>query len=158
MRVSERGIPDVRKNGEEKKRKTRRRCVLMGRRGEEERRRTGKSLEWFYRTDFSGSANLRSSFLLLFFSARLQLQLQRLTLRSIQIQILSGRIAFAMAQIPTPPASRPGSEPPDAVKAAPVSDSADLLQSLDALLEKYLDLLDQHQKSQAELASRISSV
>ena len=69
-----------------------------------------------------------------------------------------------MAQIPTPPASRSGSESPEfELKEAPVSDSsadspADLLQSLDALLEKYLDLLDQHQKFQTELASRISSV
>ncbi|KAK1141611.1 hypothetical protein N8T08_008875 [Aspergillus melleus] len=68
-----------------------------------------------------------------------------------------------MAQIPTPPASRSGSESPEfELKEAPVSDSsadssADLLQSLDALLEKYLDLLDQHQKFQTELASRISS-
>ncbi|PLB52386.1 hypothetical protein P170DRAFT_472283 [Aspergillus steynii IBT 23096] len=64
-----------------------------------------------------------------------------------------------MAQIPTPPASRPGSETPDAeLKEAPVADSsADLLQSLDTLLEKYLDLLDRHQKSQEELARRISS-
>ncbi|KAI9039143.1 uncharacterized protein KD926_009892 [Aspergillus affinis] len=68
-----------------------------------------------------------------------------------------------MAQIPTPPASRPGSEAPEVeLKEAPVSDSsadspADLLQSLDSLLEKYLDLLDQHQKLQTQLASRISS-
>lgn len=69
-------------------------------------------------------------------------------------------LRLSMAQIPTPPTSRPGSETPDPeLKEAPVSDSsADLLHSLDALLERYLDLLDQHQKSHAELARRISSV
>ena len=34
----------------------------------------------------------------------------------------------------------------------------DLLQSLDNLLERYLHLLDQHQKLQAELGSKLSSV
>ncbi|PYI07112.1 hypothetical protein BO78DRAFT_460732 [Aspergillus sclerotiicarbonarius CBS 121057] len=64
-----------------------------------------------------------------------------------------------MAQIPTPPASRSASPAPDAEpKQAPVAESSvDLLQSLDNLLERYLHLLDQHQKLQAELGSKLSS-
>ncbi|RAL06433.1 uncharacterized protein BO80DRAFT_396319 [Aspergillus ibericus CBS 121593] len=64
-----------------------------------------------------------------------------------------------MAQIPTPPASRSASPAPDAEpKQAPVAESpVDLLQSLDNLLERYLHLLDQHQKLQAELGSKLSS-
>ncbi|PYH98758.1 hypothetical protein BO71DRAFT_22747 [Aspergillus ellipticus CBS 707.79] len=64
-----------------------------------------------------------------------------------------------MAQIPTPPASRSASPAADAEpKQPPVADSsADLLQSLDSLLERYLHLLDQHQKLQAELGSQLSS-
>ncbi|PYH33044.1 uncharacterized protein BO87DRAFT_407687 [Aspergillus neoniger CBS 115656] len=64
-----------------------------------------------------------------------------------------------MAQIPTPPASRPASPAPDSEpKQAPVADAPeDLLQSLDNLLERYLHLLDQHQKLQAELGSKLSS-
>ncbi|PWY79449.1 hypothetical protein BO94DRAFT_567774 [Aspergillus sclerotioniger CBS 115572] len=64
-----------------------------------------------------------------------------------------------MAQIPTPPASRSASPAPDAEpKQAPVAESpVDLLQSLDNLLERYLRLLDQHQKLQAELGSKLSS-
>ena len=64
-----------------------------------------------------------------------------------------------MAQIPTPPASRHGSESPDTeYKQIPVVDTSDLLQSLDTLLERYLHLLDRHQKLQAELATTLSSV
>ncbi|KAE8379236.1 hypothetical protein BDV26DRAFT_260045 [Aspergillus bertholletiae] len=64
-----------------------------------------------------------------------------------------------MAQIPTPPASRSGSESPDTEhKQPPVDDSSvDLLRSLDDLLEQYLFLLDRHQKLQAELATTLSS-
>ncbi|KAE8360715.1 hypothetical protein BDV27DRAFT_134040 [Aspergillus caelatus] len=63
-----------------------------------------------------------------------------------------------MAQIPTPPASRHGSESPDTeYKQIPVVDTSDLLQSLDTLLERYLHLLDRHQKLQAELATTLSS-
>lgn len=66
-----------------------------------------------------------------------------------------------MAQFPTPPASRHGSELPDVdtTKDSPVADSsAELLQSLDALLERYLDLLDRHQKLHADFAKQLSSV
>ncbi|OGM45929.1 hypothetical protein ABOM_005240 [Aspergillus bombycis] len=63
-----------------------------------------------------------------------------------------------MAQIPTPPASRHGSESPDTeYKQPPGVGNSDLLRSLDALLERYLHLLDRHQKLQAELATSLSS-
>ncbi|KAB8258184.1 hypothetical protein BDV32DRAFT_126231 [Aspergillus pseudonomiae] len=63
-----------------------------------------------------------------------------------------------MAQIPTPPASRHGSESPETeYKQPPGVDSSGLLRSLDALLERYLHLLDRHQKLQAELATTLSS-
>ncbi|KNG85874.1 hypothetical protein ANOM_003649 [Aspergillus nomiae NRRL 13137] len=63
-----------------------------------------------------------------------------------------------MAQIPTPPASRHGSESPETEhKQPPGVDSSGLLRSLDALLERYLHLLDRHQKLQAELATTLSS-
>ncbi|KAJ5668052.1 uncharacterized protein N7477_006622 [Penicillium maclennaniae] len=61
-----------------------------------------------------------------------------------------------MAQIPTPPASRPGSEAPEAeLKSAQAS--SELLASLDALLEQYLHLLDQQQKLQSGLSKHLSS-
>lgn len=65
-----------------------------------------------------------------------------------------------MAHFPTPPASRHGSRSPDVdSKNAPLADSsAELLQSLDSLLERYLDLVDRHEKLHAELAKRLSSV
>ena len=65
-----------------------------------------------------------------------------------------------MAQIPTPPASRPGSEAPEVQQKEThgVDTSAGLLQTLDTLLERYLHLLDRHQKLQADLAKRLSSV
>jgi hypothetical protein len=65
-----------------------------------------------------------------------------------------------MPQIPTPPASRPGSEAPEVeVKSAETpAASADLLQSLDTLLEQYLHLLDRQQELQSGLAKQFSSV
>jgi hypothetical protein len=64
-----------------------------------------------------------------------------------------------MAQILTPPASRHGSESPDAEsKQSPADSSVDLSQSLDILLERYLCLLDRHQKLQAGLATTLSAV
>lgn len=65
-----------------------------------------------------------------------------------------------MPQIPTPPASRHASESPelDQKNSLPVDSSAELLQSLDTLLERYLGLLDRHQKLQSELAKQLSSV
>jgi hypothetical protein len=57
-----------------------------------------------------------------------------------------------MAQLATPPASRQPSEAPD------LDPATDLVRSLDTLLERYLELLDKHQKLQGELASRFSSV
>ncbi|KAL4894133.1 hypothetical protein BDV59DRAFT_175906 [Aspergillus ambiguus] len=61
-----------------------------------------------------------------------------------------------MTQVPTPPASRHGSpSDPDLKPAA--SDTADLTQSLDDLLERYLHLLDQHQKLRSQMASSLSS-
>ncbi|BCR91587.1 uncharacterized protein ACHE_70430A [Aspergillus chevalieri] len=62
-----------------------------------------------------------------------------------------------MAQILTPPASRHTSESPEVRKETEVDASAELLQSLDTLLERYLHLLDRHQKLQADLAKRLSS-
>ncbi|KAJ5780958.1 hypothetical protein N7457_006118 [Penicillium paradoxum] len=60
-----------------------------------------------------------------------------------------------MTQIPTPPASRLGSEAPETkVKSAA---SVDLAQCLDTLLEQYLHLLDEQQKLQSGLAERLSS-
>ncbi|KAL2816886.1 hypothetical protein BJX63DRAFT_128237 [Aspergillus granulosus] len=56
-----------------------------------------------------------------------------------------------MAQLITPPASRGSSEVPD------VDSATELIQSLDRLLERYLELLDKHQKLQGELASTLSS-
>ncbi|KAI2764144.1 hypothetical protein DTO012A8_9527 [Penicillium roqueforti] len=60
-----------------------------------------------------------------------------------------------MAQIPTPPASRPGSEAPE-VQVKPVA-LEDSVQCLDTLLEKYLHLLDRQQKLQSSLAGHLSS-
>ncbi|KGO71270.1 hypothetical protein PITC_063510 [Penicillium italicum] len=60
-----------------------------------------------------------------------------------------------MTQIPTPPASRPGSEAPEVdVKPEALEDS---VQSLDTLLEKYLYLLDRQQKLHSSLAEQLSS-
>jgi hypothetical protein len=65
-----------------------------------------------------------------------------------------------MKQLPTPPASRQSSEVPDTdLKQLHIDDpTPDLLESLDALLEKYLHLLDKHQRLQHVLASKLSSV
>lgn len=62
-----------------------------------------------------------------------------------------------MAQFPTPPPSRPGSEAPDPVPK-PAEASSELMQSLDVLLERYLHLLDRQQKLQSGLAKQLSSV
>jgi hypothetical protein len=56
-----------------------------------------------------------------------------------------------MAQLATPPASRQPSEAPE------IDPATDLIRSLDTTLERYLELLDKHQKLQGELASRLSS-
>ncbi|KAJ5624566.1 hypothetical protein N7510_000875 [Penicillium lagena] len=61
-----------------------------------------------------------------------------------------------MAQIPTPPASRPASESPDESQK-PDTASSELLRSLDTLLEKYLHLLDRQQELQSGLAKQVSS-
>ena len=65
-----------------------------------------------------------------------------------------------MSHLPTPPASRYGSESLDDIdKKSPVVDlSRELSQSLDTLLERYLGLLDRHQKLQADLSKQLSSV
>ncbi|KAL2000659.1 hypothetical protein VTN02DRAFT_2786 [Thermoascus thermophilus] len=60
-----------------------------------------------------------------------------------------------MAQIPTPPPSRHVSEAPEA-SPKPAGPSSDLLQSLDVLLERYLQLLDHYQKFQAKLGKQLS--
>lgn len=62
-----------------------------------------------------------------------------------------------MAQIPTPPPSRPGSEAPDYVPM-PAEASSELLDSLDVLLERYLHLLDRQQELQSGLSKQLSSV
>ncbi|KAL4759827.1 uncharacterized protein BDW70DRAFT_139215 [Aspergillus foveolatus] len=64
-----------------------------------------------------------------------------------------------MKQLPTPPASRQSSEVPDTdLKQLHIDDpTPDPLESLDALLEKYLHLLDKHQRLQHVLASKLSS-
>ena len=60
-----------------------------------------------------------------------------------------------MAQIPTPPAS-PHVENS---RRAPANNSLlEPLESPNALLERYLHLLDQHQKLQEELGKQLSSV
>lgn len=65
-----------------------------------------------------------------------------------------------MPQAPTPPTSSHPLEYVDDTKeeSSAVSSSDALLQSLDSLLERYLWLLDHHQKLQAELAKQLSSV
>lgn len=69
-------------------------------------------------------------------------------------------LSITMPQIPTPPASRPGSEAPEVeIKPAEVPGaSTELLQSLDILLEQYLHLLDRQQELQSGLAKQLSSV
>ncbi|KAJ5124720.1 uncharacterized protein N7515_008545 [Penicillium bovifimosum] len=58
-----------------------------------------------------------------------------------------------MTQIPTPPASRPGSQAPEITR--PVA-SVDLARRLDTLLEQYLHLLDRQQRLQSSLAKDLS--
>lgn len=69
-------------------------------------------------------------------------------------------LSITMPHIPTPPASRPGSEAPEVeIKPAEVPGaSTELLQSLDILLEQYLHLLDRQQELQSGLAKQLSSV
>ncbi|KAJ5692195.1 hypothetical protein N7462_001618 [Penicillium macrosclerotiorum] len=61
-----------------------------------------------------------------------------------------------MTQVPTPPASRLGSEAPE-IEVKPTEASSELRQSLDILLEQYLHLLDRQQKLQSGLAKQLSS-
>ncbi|EAW09242.1 uncharacterized protein ACLA_034450 [Aspergillus clavatus NRRL 1] len=64
-----------------------------------------------------------------------------------------------MTDLLTPPASRQNSESPEAqIKQSSEAESCtELIQSLDRLLERYLELLDRHQKLQVELAKKLSS-
>ncbi|RJE24850.1 hypothetical protein PHISCL_02804 [Aspergillus sclerotialis] len=64
-----------------------------------------------------------------------------------------------MSRFPTPPASRYSSESlNDTYEKTPVVDSsAELSRYLDALLERYLGLLDRHQTLQSDLAKQLSS-
>ncbi|KAF7125200.1 hypothetical protein CNMCM5793_001309 [Aspergillus hiratsukae] len=64
-----------------------------------------------------------------------------------------------MAELPTPPASRQSSESPELQlkQSHEAESSAKALQLLDHSLEKYLLLLDQHQKLQTDLAKQLSS-
>ncbi|KAF7170238.1 hypothetical protein CNMCM5623_002715 [Aspergillus felis] len=64
-----------------------------------------------------------------------------------------------MAELPTPPASRQSSESPELhlKHCDETESSAKTLQLLDHSLERYLVLLDQHQKLQADLAKKLSS-
>ncbi|KAL5358170.1 hypothetical protein BJX96DRAFT_36896 [Aspergillus floccosus] len=100
------------------------------------------------------SANL----LQLFLSFFPDFQFPELNIHDIHCHILvshAGMDPLAMPQIPTPPASRHGSISPDPEhKQAPTTD---LTQTLDDLLERYLHLLDQHQKLQSQMASCLSS-
>lgn len=63
-----------------------------------------------------------------------------------------------MLQIPTPPASRLGSEAPEVVPKPNEGASSELLQSLDILLERYLHLLDRQQQLHSGLSKQLSSV
>ncbi|EAW21905.1 uncharacterized protein NFIA_070760 [Aspergillus fischeri NRRL 181] len=64
-----------------------------------------------------------------------------------------------MAELPTPPASRQSSESPELQlkQSHEAGSSAKTLELLDHSLERYLLLLDQHQKLQADLAKKLSS-
>ncbi|EPS26641.1 hypothetical protein PDE_01579 [Penicillium oxalicum 114-2] len=61
-----------------------------------------------------------------------------------------------MSELPTPPPSRPGSEAPETATKT-VEASAELLQSLDLLLESYLHLLDRQQALQSGLSKSLAS-
>ncbi|GFF27179.1 coiled-coil domain-containing protein 115 [Aspergillus udagawae] len=65
-----------------------------------------------------------------------------------------------MAELPTPPASRQSSESPELhlKQSNETESSTKTLQLLDHSLERYLLLLDQHQKLQTNLAKELSSV
>ncbi|KAF4220736.1 hypothetical protein CNMCM5878_003693 [Aspergillus fumigatiaffinis] len=65
-----------------------------------------------------------------------------------------------MAELPTPPASRQSSESPELQlkQSREAESSAKTLELLDYSLERYLLLLHQHQKLQADLAKKLSSV
>jgi hypothetical protein len=65
-----------------------------------------------------------------------------------------------MTELPTPPASRQSSESPELQlkQSHEAESSAKALEMLDHSLERYLLLLDQHQKLQADLAKKLSSV
>lgn len=58
-----------------------------------------------------------------------------------------------MAQVPTPPESPPAGK---LRKASPEDNTPP--EALDALLERYLHLLDRHQKLQEELGKQLASV
>jgi hypothetical protein len=64
-----------------------------------------------------------------------------------------------MAELPTPPASRQSSESPELQlkQSREAESSAKTLELLDYSLERYLLLLHQHQKLQADLAKKLSS-
>ncbi|KAF4254586.1 hypothetical protein KXW28_005198 [Aspergillus fumigatus] len=64
-----------------------------------------------------------------------------------------------MTELPTPPASRQSSESPELQlkQSHEAESSAKALEMLDHSLERYLLLLDQHQKLQADLAKKLSS-
>lgn len=79
-----------------------------------------------------------------------------LTIRPEYLRYLGYRdslLSVSMAQILTPPASRHTSESPEIQQK-----ENELSQTLDTLLERYLALLDRHQKLQADLAKQLSSV
>lgn len=63
---------------------------------------------------------------------------------------------WTMAQVPTPPASRQTSESPEVQHKGEGQAAAGV--DVDSLLERYLGLLDRHQKLQADLAKQLSSV
>jgi hypothetical protein len=64
-----------------------------------------------------------------------------------------------MSQIPTPPQSRGASTEPNDEKIDITTTTLDeKVQLLDALLERYLYLLDTHQKLQESLGKQLSSV
>lgn len=62
-----------------------------------------------------------------------------------------------MSQLPTPPLSREASEEPISDSGAATTTDQKLVE-LDALLERYLHLLDRHQKLHVELGKKLSSV
>lgn len=64
-----------------------------------------------------------------------------------------------MTELPTPPACQSSESPELQLKQSHEAESsAKALEMLDHSLESYLLLLDQHQKLQADLAKKLSSV